>query len=85
MTKTTLLAGLLCLTLTMAMSEASAQGGRGSVYVGPGSGTGLGRDVGPGSGTRLGRNCRRERVQVCTRGRGDGRGPRCRIEERVRC
>jgi hypothetical protein len=84
MTRPILLAGLLSLTLAMAISEASAQGGRGGEYVGPGSGTGLGRYVGPGSGTGLGR-CRRERVQVCTRGRGDGRGPRCRIEERVRC
>ena len=53
-------------------------------YYGPGSGTGMGRYFGPGSGTGMGR-CRRERVRICRGGFGDGRGPRCWIEERVRC
>ena len=86
MTKPILLAGLLSLTLTLTLSvsETSAQGRRGDVDIGPGSGTGLGRYTGPGSGTGLGR-CRREKVTVCRRGGGDGRGPRCRTEERLRC
>ena len=84
MMKMIMFGGFLGLILAMPASEASAQGGRGSEYLGPGSGTGMGRDFGPGSGTGMGR-CRREQVKVCSRGRGDGRGPRCRIEERVRC
>jgi hypothetical protein len=84
MVKTMMLGGLLGLSLIISVSEVSAQGGRGSEYVGPGSGTGMGRSFGPGSGTGMGR-CRPVRVKVCRRGSGDGRGPRCRIEERVRC
>lgn len=57
-------------------------------YYGPGSGTGTGRDgpgyYGPGSGTGIGR-CRPVRVRVCRGGFGDGRGPRCYFERRMRC
>ena len=84
MIRTIMFAGLLGLSLTIPVSDASAQGGRSGEYTGPGSGTGLGRYTGPGSGTGLGR-CRRVQVRVCSRGRGDGRGPRCRIEQRVSC
>ena len=51
---------------------------------GPGSGTGMGRYFGPGSGTGMGR-CRPVHVEVCRGGFGDGRGPRCWIEQQVRC
>jgi len=53
-------------------------------YVGPGSGSGMGQYHGPGSGTGMGR-CQPVQVEVCRRGAGDGRGPRCWIENRVRC
>lgn len=69
-------------------------GGRPSVEVAPyggyrqdyGAGNGSGRvqDFGPGSGTGQGR-CRVVRVRECSRGDGDGGGPRCRIVERSQC
>lgn len=52
--------------------------------LGPSSRAGSEEYFGPGSGTGVGR-CRRVEVEVCRGGAGDGRGPRCRIEEKMRC
>ena len=101
MSKRIIFGGLLGLALAFGVTGVSAQGGGygggsgrgydggygggyGGVYVGPGSGTGMGRNFGPGSGTGMGR-CRPVRVEVCRGGAGDGRGPRCRIREELRC
>lgn len=67
----------------------AARGVLSAQYYGPGSGTGMGRHsgpgyCGPGSGTGMGR-CRPVRVRVCRGGFGDGRGPRCYFERRMRC
>src|SRR5215207_3895260 len=98
MNKSLMFAGILSIAFATGASGVSAQGGGGGGYgggrpapepsaggygdYGPGSGTGRGRDFGPGSGTGMGR-CRPVRVQVCRGGAGDGRGPRCRIEEQL--
>ncbi len=97
MCKPMIFGGLLVFALAFGPTGVSAQGGGygggsgrgydggyGGGYVGPGSGTGMGRNFGPGSGTGMGR-CRPVRVEVCRGGAGDGRGPRCRIREELRC
>ena len=88
MNKAVVFAGLLSLAVAVGTTGVSAQGGGyggggGGGYVGPGSGSGMGR-YGPGSGTGMGR-CRPVNVRVCGRGFGDGRGPRCWIQQEMRC